>query len=103
MTESLTVRAGQPVTTAILILSCQKPNCVPGQSVTRNRGSFDGSRSSELHRSHNARSQGYQRYNNRSAGAAQVATAGHNYVAEWLVRNGVIPESDAAADTTPVV
>jgi len=36
---------------------------------TRNRSSYDSSRRNELDRSHNARSQGYQRYNNRSAGA----------------------------------
>jgi len=33
---------------------------------TRSRDSFDGSRRSELNRSHNARSSGYERYNNRS-------------------------------------
>jgi hypothetical protein len=33
---------------------------------TRSRSSFDGSRRSELDRSHNARTNGYQRYNNRS-------------------------------------
>jgi len=33
------------------------------------RSSLDGSRRSDLNRSHNARSQGYQRYNNRRAGA----------------------------------
>ena len=37
---------------------------------TRNRSSYDGSRSNELDRSHNARSSGYQRYNNRSSAGA---------------------------------
>ena len=36
---------------------------------TRNRSSLDSSRRSDLNRSHNARSQGYQRYNNRSSSA----------------------------------
>ena len=36
---------------------------------TRNRSSFDGSRRNELNRSHSARTNGYQRYNNRSASA----------------------------------
>lgn len=36
---------------------------------TRNRGSFDASRRSDLNRSYNARTNGYQRYNNRSASA----------------------------------
>jgi len=34
---------------------------------TRDRSSFDGSRRNELNRSYNARSSGYQRYNNRSS------------------------------------
>ena len=39
---------------------------------TRNRSSLDSSRRSDLNRSHNARSQGYQRYNNRSSSAGSV-------------------------------
>ncbi|MDH3614096.1 MAG: hypothetical protein OEU90_03595 [Gammaproteobacteria bacterium] len=37
---------------------------------TRNRSSYDGSRRSELDRSYNARSSGYERYNNRSSAGA---------------------------------
>ena len=39
---------------------------------SRNRSSFDRSRSRELDRSRSARSQGYQRYNNRSAGSRSM-------------------------------
>jgi len=37
---------------------------------TRNRNSYDNSRRSELNRSYNARTQGYQRYNNRGSASA---------------------------------
>ena len=39
---------------------------------TRNRSSFDGSRRNELNRSYNARSNGYQRYNNRSLSTGSI-------------------------------
>ena len=39
---------------------------------TRNRSQYDGSRRNDLNRSYNARTNGYQRYNNRSAGAGNL-------------------------------